>query len=364
MTRATRSSHTLVPRPPRYAVVMAGGSGTRFWPRSRARVPKQLLSIVGARTMLEETVRRLSPPFAADRVWVVTARQQARAVRAAVPAVSRVLVEPEPRNTAAAIAFAAAAIARVAPDAVMAVLPADHAIPDARTFRADLSLALDVAETSADLVTLGIPPTRPETGYGYIRPGRPRAGSGGRVAPVARFIEKPDARRARALVARRGVLWNAGIFAWRVAAIRAALDAHLPAVAGPIAQAVARGGARALAAAYRRVPAVSIDTGVLERARNVAVVRARFAWSDVGSWAALEPFWDGDGSNAVRGRALPIDSRGCVVDSPERLVALLGVEDLVVVDSPDALLVCRKDRAQDVRLIVAELQRRGLTRYV
>jgi mannose-1-phosphate guanylyltransferase len=181
---------------------------------------------------------------------------------------------------------------------------------------------------------------------------------------VERFVEKPVRARAEALLRGRGVLWNTGIFAWRVDAILAALARHLPAVLDPLRAAVARG--RGLAAAYARLPSVSIDHAVLERAERVAVVRARFGWSDVGSWAALEPLWTtpGNGRNAVRGRALPIDSRGCLVDSPSRLVALVGVEDLVVVDSPDALLVCRKDRAQDVRLVVDELRRRGLTRYL
>ncbi|HZP43812.1 MAG TPA: sugar phosphate nucleotidyltransferase [Candidatus Binatia bacterium] len=346
---------------------MAGGSGTRFWPRSRLHAPKQLLPIVGARSMLAETVARVSPPVRADRVLVVTARVHARAVRAAVPrvAASRVLVEPQGRNTAPAIARAALAVARHHPDAVMAVLPADHAIGDTRAFRADLALALATAARTDALVTVGVPPTHPETGYGYIRAGSGLRGSGGRVAWVERFIEKPPRARAAALLRDRRVLWNAGIFAWRVSAILAALRAHLPAVLEPLEDAARRDTPAAWRAAYGRIPSVSIDTGVLERASRVAVVRARFPWSDVGSWAALEPFWrNGNGGNAVRGRALPIDSVGCVVDSPRRLVALVGVEDLVVVDSPDALLVCRKDRAQDVRLVVDQLRRRRLLQYL
>jgi len=346
---------------------MAGGAGTRFWPRSRARVPKQLLSIVGARTMLAETVARLRPPFARRDVLIVTVRAHARAVRSALPGLGRdaVLVEPVGRNTAAAIALAALHVARRHPRATMLVLPADHAIGDVRTFRADVRAGLVLAERTGALVTFGVPPTRPETGYGYIRPGRAVSGAGRRAAWVERFIEKPDRARAEALLRGGGVLWNAGIFAWRVDAILAALHRHAPAVVEPLAAAAGRGG-RALARAYRRLPAVSIDTGVLERAADVAVVRTRFPWSDVGSWAAVEPFWRtaGNGRNAVRGRALPIDSRGCVVDSADRLVALVGVEDLVVVDAPDAVLVCRKDRAQDVRMVVDELRRRRLVRYL
>jgi len=347
-------------------VLLAGGSGTRFWPRSRLRLPKQLLPIAARRTMLEETLARLAPLVRPARTWVVTTAPHARAVRAALPRVpaGQVLVEPAARNTAAAIALAALHVARRSRTAPMAILPADHVIGDARAFRADLGLALEVAERTGALVTLGVVPTQPETGYGYIRVGEPVEGQGDRVAWVRAFVEKPDRRRAEALLAEEGTLWNAGIFAWRADVVLDALRRHLPAVLAPIEAALARGGPAAMARAYRRVPTVSIDTGLLERARQVAVVRTRFAWSDVGSWSALEALWRDGGSNAVRGRTIAIDSAGCVVDSPARLVALLGVENLVVVDTPDALLVCRKDRAQDVRLVVEELRRRRLGRYL
>ena len=353
---------TSVPHAPRYAVVIAGGSGTRFWPRSRARAPKQLLAILGGRSLLQDTVARISPPVRRDRVLVVTGRAHARAVRRQLPrlAAGSVLVEPEARNTAAAIALAALHIARRAPDAVMAVLPADHAISRLGLFRRDLALALDVAERSSALVTIGVEPTHPETGYGYIRVGEPLPGTRGRAARVESFIEKPDRARAEALLAEGRVLWNSGIFAWRVDVILRALRRQLPGVIEPLEAA-----GRNLAAAYRRLPAISIDHGVLEHAAEVAVVRARFGWSDVGSWATVAALWSGgNGRNVLRGRALPIDSRGCLIDSPERLVAVLGVDDLVIVDTPDAVLVCRKDRAQDVRLIVDELRRRGLGRYL
>ena len=350
-------------RAPRYAVVLAGGSGTRFWPRSRTRTPKQLLPILGGRSMLAQTVARLTPLISRTRILVVTTRTQATAVRRELPGLD-LLVEPRSQNTAPAIALAALEIRRRDPTAVMAVLPADHAIRERSTFRADLRLAFDTAERSDALVTFGIEPTRIETGYGYIRPGAPLPGARGRIARVERFLEKPERARAAALLREGGVLWNAGIFAWRVEAILAALRTHLPRVLRPLTFAIGQ-GPRALAAAYRKLPAVSIDRGILERARGAVVLRARFGWSDVGSWAALEPFWGaGNGSNAVRGRAVPVDSHGCVVDSPARLVALLGVDDLVVVDSPDAVLVCRKDRAQDVRVVVDELRRRGLRRYL
>jgi mannose-1-phosphate guanylyltransferase/mannose-6-phosphate isomerase len=247
----------------------------------------------------------------------------------------------------------------------MIVLPADHVIGDASAFRATLDRAATVAATTDRLVTIGVPPTHPETGYGYIAPGEALAPRDDGAHAVARFLEKPDRERAAALIAAGGVLWNAGIFAWRVGRILEELRRWVPEVLGPIEAAFRRGSASALAAAYRRIPAVSIDVGVLERAARVAVVRATFPWSDVGSWAAVADLWrDGAGGNAVRGRAVVVDSEGCVVDAGSRLVALVGVHDLVVVDTPDALLVCPRARAQDVRLVVDELRRRRLRRYL
>src|SRR3989449_1427042 len=269
MARAT-ARVLIVPHLPRYAVVMAGGAGTRFWPRSRVHTPKQLLALRGGRSLLQETVARVSPPIRREHVLVVTARPHARAVARQLPRRGRsaLLVEPEGRNTAAAIALAALHVARHTPEAVLAVLPADHLIDDLPAFRRDLRLALEVAERSAALVTIGVPPTHAETGYGYIRLGAPLPGTRGRAAWAAEFIEKPERGRAEALVADGGVLWNSGIFAWRAGAILAALRAHLPEVMGPLER--AGRSARALAAAYRRLPAVSIDYRVLERPERVA----------------------------------------------------------------------------------------------
>lgn len=346
------------------AVVLAGGSGTRFWPRSRARAPKQLLALGGRHTLLQETVARLRPLVGARGVWIVTGRAHAAAVRRQLPGLraERVVVEPEGRNTAAAIALAALRVAARTPDAVMVVAPSDHVVADAAALRRALATAGRVAARHDALVTVGMPPTHGETGFGYVRPGA--AIRGVRGARWAKgFVEKPQAATARRLVA-GGALWNGGIFVWRTRVILAALRAHLPALMGPLEAALARGGPRALTAAYRRLPAVSIDHGVLEHAERVAVVPARCGWSDVGSWAALEALWRNGDGNAVRGRTVMVDSRGCVVDGGRRLVAVLGVDDLVVVDAPDAVLVCAKDRAQDVRLVVAELRRRHLERYL
>jgi mannose-1-phosphate guanylyltransferase len=345
---------------------MAGGSGTRFWPRSRARVPKQLLPIAGRRSLLADTLARVRPLVGSRRTYVVTASTHAAAVRRECRGLPRgnVLVEPQGRNTAAAIALAALRLAAESPDAVMLVLPADHVVGDAVRFRETLARAAAVAATSDRLVTIGVPPAYPETGYGYIQVGEPLAGDEGAHA-VARFLEKPDRERAEALIAGGDVLWNAGIFAWRVEGIVAELRRCLPDLMASLEAALRRGTAAALARAYRRLPSISIDHGVLERAERVAVVRATFPWSDVGSWAAVADLWrDGDAANAVRGTAVVLESARCVVDAGSRLVALLGVDDLIVVDTPDAVLVCPTSRAQDVRLIVDELRRRRLGQYL
>jgi mannose-1-phosphate guanylyltransferase len=214
-------------------------------------------------------------------------------------------------------------------------------------------------------VTVGIAPDRPETGFGYIEVGALMPGSGGRAFRVRRFREKPDRATAVRMIARGGVLWNAGIFAWTVRRILDELRRHVPEVLEPLEAAVRRGTPRALARAYAAIPSVSIDTGVLERAGDVAVVRATFAWSDVGSWNAVGDLWRRPGAaNAVRGNVIAVDSDGCVVDAGDRLVAVLGARDLVVVQTADAVLVCPKVRAQDVRLVVDELRRRRLTRYL
>jgi len=357
-----------VPAAPHFAVVLAGGSGTRFWPRSRVDVPKQLLTLAGRRSLLQDAAQRMAALVGWRRVLVVTGARHAAAVGRQLPRLGSAqrLVEPVGRNTAPAIALAALRLGERTPGACMIVVPSDHVIGASARFRRTIARAVQVAERTGALVTLGVRPTRPETGYGYIRPGAPLHGSGRGVAWVEAFVEKPDLERARALIRSKRALWNSGMFVWRVDRILDELERLLPEVLEPLARAMRSGSSTALARAYRRIPAVSIDTGVMERAERVAVVPADFPWSDVGSWAAVGELWRGrrGETNATRGRVVAVGSRGCVVDSPERLVALLGVEDLIVVDTPDALLVCRLDRAQDVRRVVAELERRGLGRYL
>lgn len=340
---------------------MAGGSGTRFWPRSRRLVPKQLLPVLGSQSLLQETVKRLRGFVPSDQILIVTHRDHATAVRRQLPDLPRanVLVEAIARNTAPCLALAALEIERRAPGAVFVSVPADHAIADVAEFRATLLEALAWAAAEPVAITIGIRPTAPETGYGYIHVG---AAMAGRTARVRAFVEKPDAGRARRFLAGNKHLWNSGMFAWRTTTLLALLDRLLPDVMRPLRAAMAKPARQrpaALARAYARVPSISIDYGVMEHARDVLVVAGSFGWNDVGSWAALAEI-----PGTAASHVIPVDADGSVVFGNGRLVAVVGLADVIVVDTPDAVLVCHRDRAQDVRRVVDELGRRGLERYL
>jgi mannose-1-phosphate guanylyltransferase/mannose-6-phosphate isomerase len=379
-----------------YAVILAGGGGTRLWPLSRPDRPKPFLPLLGERTLLRATFERLVPGLlAASDVVVVTDRRYAALVLEELPELehAQVLGEPTGRNTAAAIAYAAAAIDRP-PEDVMLVLPADHLVGDEESFRALLRDAAAAAAGAApgsghaSLVTLGIEPTGPETGYGYIVAARPRPGtpggpgasgapgaSGGSLATpgavdVERFVEKPSADAATALLAGPApVAWNAGIFAWRRDSIRAALATHAPDILGAVEAGVHAGvgDPGALDAAYATLRATSIDYAVMEPAShvgNVAMLRADVGWSDLGSWTALrdalvaEAIAAGEPSGVVGfGVRRDRGSESTLVFGGSRLVVTIGLRDTIVVDTPDALLVCAADRSQEVRAIAEELAR-------
>ena len=350
-----------------HGVIMAGGRGTRFWPLSTTRRPKQLLRIVGERTMIQETAARLAPLIPAERLWVVTGAEQAAEVARQLPALelARLLVEPVGRNTAPAIGLAARHLAARDPEAVMAVLPADHAIADPAAFRDALSAAAAAARAHPVLVTLGVTPTRPETGYGYVERGEEAGSFGGRpLYRVAAFHEKPDRATAERYVAGGRCDWNAGIFVWRASVILDEIAAHLPELAHELAalapRAIGAGAASPLAAAYDRIQGISIDYGVLERSARIWVLPVDCGWNDVGSWSALYDVRPADAAgNVLGGEAVAIDAAGSLVESEGPLVALVGVRDVVVIAAPGAVLVCARERAQDVLKVVEELERRG-----
>lgn len=364
---------------PLFAVVLAGGRGTRFWPRSRRALPKQFLRLTGPRSLLQETVARvrsLAPP---SRLLVVTTRDLRRAVRRDLPRLSpaNLIVEPAGRNTAPAIALAAHAALAREEDPVLLVLPSDHFVGDAAAFRAAVQSGIRLLEREPEgLVVFGVRPTRPETGYGYIREkaqaGVDRAeGDAGRreARPVAQFIEKPDLERAKSLIKEEGVYWNAGVFLWRARTFLDALATHAPEVSLSFEKAAAPGRSRSRAGriserAYARVPAVSVDVAVLEKAANVFVVPLNIPWSDLGSWISLAEVSPKDeaGNVVEAGGHEPIDTRDCIIFAPNKLVATIGLEGVIAVDTKDALLICRADRAQDVRELVRRLEARRLHR--
>ena len=356
---------------PIHAVILAGGRGTRFWPRSRTRAPKQLLNIVGKETMLQQTMARLRPLIPAERIWTVTNAEQAAAVRKQVPAAARkrVLAEPKGRNTAVAIALAAVHVrAQAGGDALVAVLPADHYIAQGEKYRQIISAALDVACEPGRMVVLGIAPTRPDTGFGYIeRMGEPLPSNSFPVFAVRRFTEKPELRDAEEYVASGNYHWNAGMFFWRITTFLENLKKYLPntyeAIENLSDSIGTRGYDPKLRAVYRSVENISVDYAILEPATRgrdearVFVIPAEVGWSDIGSWAAVyELLAKQPGENVLAGDSYVLDARGNLLWSPSKFLGAIGVHDLVVVDTPDALLVCSRDRAQDVAKIAKWLE--------
>jgi mannose-1-phosphate guanylyltransferase len=350
-----------------YPVVMAGGSGTRFWPLSRVRRPKQFLPLASSKPLLLETLGRLKGLAGLKETYVVCGPGHAALVRRLLPglAAKHILIEPVARNTAPAIALATWVIGALDADGVLAVLPSDHHVAKPAAFRAVLKRAATLAARSGDLVTVGIKPTRPETGYGYIRLG---AALGAGAFRVQAFVEKPDPVTAAAYVSSKEYLWNGGIFVFTARAMKEAFARHLPEVAQAMEMLAPRLGTRAFAPALKRafprLPSVSVDYGVMERARNIAVVPGDFGWSDVGSFAALPEVrpTDESGNVAVGEATLVLDSAGCVVLGSGRTLVVLGMRDTVVVDAGDAVLVLPRERTQDVRQVVEVLRHKRLTR--
>lgn len=344
-----------------HPIIMAGGRGTRFWPASRDATPKQFLAVVGDESLLTRTGRRLLPLSSPNDMWVVTNVAHVGLAADHLPEIPRdqIVGEPVGRNTAPCIALAAALVAREDPEGVLLVAPADHWISDEDAFRAVMMKGVDVAREQRGLVTFGIVPTGPETGYGYIEAGDAiEAGEDG-VRRVVRFTEKPDRPTAEKFLVGGRHFWNSGIFAWRADVFLEELErkhADMAAECRRIAEAVDRESA--LQSGYPGLTSISVDYAVLESSDNVFVVPATFPWSDVGSWAALAEVLPSDArGNALEGDALAVDSSGCVVRAGTRFTAIVGVKDLVVVDQEDALLICSKDGAQGVKKVVEALEK-------
>ena len=357
-----------------YAVIMAGGSGTRFWPKSRRDRPKQLLSLSGTATMLQQTVARIEPLVPRERILIVTGADQAEATRAQLPglAAESVIAEPAPRDTAPCVGLAAGIVLNADPQATMIVMPADHVIEPPEAFRATVSAAVSVIDDDPGaLVTFGITPTHPETGYGYIERGELQETRAGiPVYRVVQFREKPDKATAEQFLAAGNFAWNAGIFVWRAGTILDELKKHRPNLASALEPIFASLGTRAqadtLARLFPSLERVPIDKAVMEKAPNVRVLEVPYVWNDVGDWRALASLLKPDLSgNAIQGAVVARDTTSSIIISDDGgLVATLGVDDLVIVHSGKATLVARKDQLDKLKSLVEGLAEAGYGSYL
>ncbi len=348
-----------------HAIIMAGGSGTRFWPKSRRDRPKQLLRLHGEASMLQQTVARIAPLVPPERILIITGADQAEATREQLPGLpsENVVAEPCPRDTAPCVGLAAAIVAHRDPEGTMVVMPADHVIEPAEDFLRTVRAAVEVVdEDPTAFVTFGIKPTRPETGYGYIERGdllgHPEAIA---LYRVVRFREKPDRTTAEQFLASGNFFWNSGIFIWRAQAILDGLRDHRPKLFEPIDRvARALGTPEAVAVIAQEYPGmekVPIDKAVMENAPNVRVLEVTYNWNDVGDWRALAELVAPDSQgNAIQGKVLAVETSGSIIVSDnDQLIATLGVEDLVIVQSGDATLVARKDQLDKLKALVEGL---------
>jgi mannose-1-phosphate guanylyltransferase len=356
-----------------FAVIMAGGAGTRFWPKSRLKNPKQFLKLLGKASLLSDTARRASMLVEPENCFVVTHKQYQDQVNECIPEIApqNIIFEPENRDTASCVGLAAIKLAKLDPEAMMVVLPSDHYIGHEETFIKTLQTAVSFAERHEYLMTLGIKPTAPKTGYGYICcDDLLGVENGCPIYRVDSFTEKPDPVTALRLIKQGNYLWNSGIFVWKISAILEAMAKYLPQhyrllkiiepfVGTPEEEAV-------LEKEYQKFPKVSLDYGVMEKAQNICTVRGDFIWDDVGSWSALEKYLPKDERNNTLngGKHISLDTRGCIIDSEAKLIATVGVEDLIIIHYEDVMLVCRKDRDQEVKKLVEKLKGLNLDEYL
>jgi mannose-1-phosphate guanylyltransferase/mannose-6-phosphate isomerase len=354
-----------------YSVIIAGGSGTRFWPLSRLDTPKQLLNIGGKKTLIQSTLLRIRPVIPPERTYIVTNISQVEPIKLQLQSLTgrswkdNFIVEPEPKNTAPAIGLAAIYLRHLDPEAIMVVLPSDHVIKDKKRFRDYVLLGAKVS-TQGSLVTIGIRPDRPETGYGYIRQGE-RIRNG--VYKVKEFKEKPDKETAKKYLRDGRYYWNSGIFIWRADSIIEAMKEHMPELYEGLRRIEKALDTKSIhkvkKSVFAKIKAESIDYGVLEKANNVAMIPADIGWSDVGSWNVLDQILPTDSNNNVKnGNLISIDNKNSILYAGERLIAAVGLQDIIVVDTPDATLICHREKAQEVRKIVDVLKKRKAKEYI
>jgi len=332
------------------AVIMAGGKGERFWPLSREKFPKQLLSLTGKRSLLQETVERIQPLIPPEDILVVTRHPLGRAVERELPQVPRknIISEPVSRNTAPCIGLAAKMIEE---DAVMVVLPVDHIIKLQRKFLDTLKKAVTLARETENLITIGIKPIYPATGYGYIEAG---AREKQQVFRVKRFVEKPDNKKAERFLKSGRFFWNSGMFVWKKSVILKAIEKYMPSLYHGLEMISLKN----ISKLYPKLPDVSIDYGIMEKAKNSLVIPANFSWEDLGSWESLDRFLSRDGNkNVIIGRVSTMDTRNCIMVNKKGLLSAIGISDLIVVSTEDVTLVFPKGKGQEMKRLVEKLRR-------
>ena len=342
-------------------VIMAGGVGERFWPKSRKALPKQFLSLVGENSMLQDTVARLMPLVRIEDIYIATGEIYTDLVKAQLPGLpeKNIIVEPCGKNTAACIGLAAFHIEKENPDAIMVVLPSDHIIHDEQNYREVISEAVRIAELGSNIATIGIVPLHPEVGYGYIKCNENTTLLSSKA--VERFVEKPDRATAESYLASGDYLWNSGMFIWSVTSflnnMSALMPKHYELLKG-ITQHIGQPDyTSVLKEEYAKLESISVDYGILEHAENIYVLPGQFGWDDVGSWNSIERLNPVDENhNVLKGEVQALLTKNCTVDSNGRLIAMVGVENMVVVDTEDVLLICHKDHTNQIKDVLATLK--------
>jgi len=354
------------------AVIIAGGAGTRFWPLSRKKKPKQFLPIVSDKTMIEETVHRLLTKFPLNNIYAVANYEQTQVIRGLLPDLPQenLFVEPQGKNTAPSLMLATARIYLQNPKAVLAALPADHLIKDAPLFLKKLEAGATAAAAGENLITFGIPPAYPETGYGYIRfsPEKPLRVLDEPFFPVQEFKEKPEYEQAKNFLEEGNYFWNSGMFLWQADIFVQKLEKHAPSMFSywkKILDALKNKEETLITSVFEEIPSISIDYALMEKAEGVLMGKGTFGWSDVGAWSSLSEIWPQDNEgNTLKGESVILDSQNCLLYNPHKLTALIGLKDIIVVDTEDALLISKKNMDQRVKDIVEKIKQKGKLEYL
>lgn len=353
-------------------VILAGGKGERFWPKSRTHLPKQFLNISGNKSMIQQTVDRLQKFIPLENIFVITNELYAELIKVQIPnlPVDNIIIEPIGRNTAPCIGLSSIIIEEKFPDSTMIVLPSDHIIKDENEFVEILKTAVTVCNRENNLVTLGISPTYPETGYGYIKStSQAFLLNNFMIHKVDAFIEKPNEVKAASYLREGNYFWNSGIFIWKTSVIRRYIQEFMPDMHELLESMrslfLTNERTDVIKSEFPKMRDESIDYGIMEKANNIYVIPCVFGWDDVGSWTALERINDSDAhGNIIKGNTLNIDTKGCIIESNGKLIATLGIEDLIIVQTDDVTLICKKEKAQEIKTLIKELKIQKMEKYL